>query len=228
MLKHKELVFADTTVMREEILAACRVLQREKHFIGTWGNISLRLEDGLLITPSRVDYALMEPEDLVVVSWDGEKIRGRRIPSSELQLHRQIMLRRKDLGALIHTHAPYTMTVASARRDIPVITEEMSQVIGGAVRCTGYIPAGRHLSFAEEACEKIDAVNAVLLANHGALVGGSDLAEALLTADILEKIAFIITNGASLGGCVEIPDELVKEERHRFVYKYSKTNSLRT
>jgi L-ribulose-5-phosphate 4-epimerase len=223
MIEQDKVVFEDTTATRREIIEACRVLQRERHFIGTWGNISLRLEDGLLITPSRVDYAVMQPDDLVVVSWTGAKSKGSRVPSSELELHRLVMLQRKDLGALIHTHSPYAMTIASTHREIPVITEEMSQIIGGKVRCTRYIPAGRHLQFAEEACEKIGSVNAVLIANHGALVGGTDIKTALLTADILEKIAFIMINAASLGGSTEIPSELVGEERHRFLFKYSRT-----
>jgi len=214
--------FPDTPKIRKELIGTCLLLQKDGFFIGTWGNVSVRLEKGFLITPSRMDYAVMQPDDLVVVSWEGTKLRGQRLPSSEMHLHRLILQKRADLGALVHIHSPYAMTVAAAQKGIPIFTEEMSQIIGDEVRCTKYIPAGRHLDFANEASEKIGLSAAVLIANHGAVVGGRNLGEALAAAQVLEKAAYIFVHAALVGGFVKIPEELIREERHRFLYKYGK------
>jgi ribulose-5-phosphate 4-epimerase/fuculose-1-phosphate aldolase len=64
--------------------------------------------------------------------------------------------------------------------------------------------------------------SAVLLANHGPLVGGRDLAEAIVAAQVLEKAAMAMLLTPSIGGPTVIPEDLVKEERHRFLYKYGK------
>src|SRR5512146_2387924 len=96
--------FADTIDLRREVIAACFFMRdRLGYFVGTWGNISVRVEDGLLVTPSRVKYEEVQPEDLVVVGWESGVVRGQRVPTSETELHRQLMLERPDLGAIIHS-----------------------------------------------------------------------------------------------------------------------------
>ena len=108
-------------------------------------------------------------------------------------------------------------------KTIPVITEEMSQIIGNEVRCTKYIPAGRHLNFVKEACETMGNLSsAALLSNHGAVVGGRNISEAIVTAQVLEKVSLIFIISKLIGGSKIIPDKLVKEERNRFLYKYGK------
>jgi L-fuculose-phosphate aldolase len=213
----------DTTELRREIIAACLRLSELGFCIGTWGNVSVRLTDGLLITPSRMDYAIMQPEDLVVVAWTGERLRGHRVPSSEKELHRLLLQRRPDLGAIVHTHSPHASALAAAHRDLPVCLEDMAQIIGGVVRCTPYTPGGRHRALAEAGCAAIgpDAA-AVLLANHGPIVGGRTLGEAVIAAQVLEKAARVFLLAESVGGARSIPAEQVAEERHRYFFKYGK------
>lgn len=213
----------DTVELRQAVIEACRFLSRLGYTIGTWGNVSVRLEEGLLITPSRLDYEVMRPEDLVVVSWTGEKLRGERVPSSETELHCLLLRQRPDLGAIIHIHSPYLSTLACAQRSLPVCVEDMAQIIGGEVRCTPYVPGGQHQNLAKAACETIaPGANAVLLANHGAVVGGRDLAEALVACQVLEKAALIYLMAASVGGSFILPPDRVAEERYRYLYKYGK------
>ncbi|MHB1000657.1 MAG: class II aldolase/adducin family protein [Armatimonadota bacterium] len=212
---------ADSLQLRQEIIQACIYLMDIGFCIGTWGNIAVRVEEGLLVTPSRIDFRQMEPDDMVLVSWEGKKIGGYRLPTSESELHRLVLLHRPDMGVSVHSHSPYASAVSAARKSIPVCLEDMSQIIGGEVRCAEYTPAGRHKSLAEAAVAVMgDESAAVLLANHGPIVCGRNIPEALTAAQILEKsaMAFILT--ASIGGCVPIPSELVREERHRFLYKY--------
>jgi len=217
----------DTPDLRMQIIQVCVFLVDAGFVIGTWGNVGVRIEEGLIVTPSRIDFRKMEPDDLVVVDWEGKKISGHRLPSSEMHLHRLILLNRPDLGASVHTHSPYASAVACAGRSIPVLAEDVAQIIGGEIGCSRYVPAGRHRALAEAAWEAMGSESAaVLLANHGAVACGRDLDEALLAAQVLEKAAMAYVMASAVGGCTVIPDILVREERHRFLYKYGREEDV--
>ena len=219
---------ADTVALRQEVIAACFFMRdRLGYFIGTWGNISVRVQDGLLVTPSRMKYEEVQPDDLVVVGWQGGVVRGQRVPTSETELHRQIMLERPDLGAIVHSHSPWASVVACAHRTIPVLSDDMAEVIGGAVCCATYAPAGRHKELAQAARAAIgpDAC-AVLLANHGVVAGGRDLAEAIVACQFVEKAALTLIQAQALGGVQPIPEELWREERHRYLYRYGRPEDV--
>jgi L-fuculose-phosphate aldolase len=216
-------IVVDSPALREEIVKACRDLIETGHVIGTWGNISARVEAGVLITPSRVDYQQMTPDDMVVVSWEGEKISGHRPPSSELDLHRLLLVNRPDLGAIVHTHSPYATALSCAHRGLPVCVEDMAQIIGGPVRCSEYVPGGHHRQLGEAAWAAMGPdVTAVLLANHGPVAGGRNLSEAVTAARVLEKAAFLYVTACQMGSCTEISADEVTEERNRFLFKYGK------
>jgi len=213
----------DTLRLRQEIIRACRFLRDAGYFIGTWGNLAVRVKEGLLVTPTRLSYDVLRPADLVVVSEDGKHLKGDRLPSSETGLHRLMLGRRPDAGASLHTHSSYASCVAALRLTIPALTEEMSQILGGRVRCSRYVPAGRHSDFAAAIGAALGPeANAVLIANHGAVVVGSDIAEAVAAAEVLEKSALIFVHARAAGRIQAIPSRLVREERERFLYKYGK------
>lgn len=211
----------DNDELRQEVIDACLALRAWGHFVGTWGNIGVRVRQGLLVTPTRLDYSAMRPEDLVVVSWQGERLRGTRLPSSEMELHRQVLLRRADLHAVVHTHSPYATCLAVAGRALPVCVEDMAQIIGGTVHCSKYVRGGMHRELAMAACEALgDNSFAALLANHGAIVGGRNLAEAVVASQILEKSAMAFLFAQGLGGAIALPPEAAAAERDRFLHKY--------
>lgn len=218
----------DTNELREAVIRTCLLMRdRLGYFVGTWGNISVRVEDGLLVTPSRMSYDAIAADDLVVVGWEGGVLRGHRVPTSEMELHRQVLRRRPDLGALVHSHSPWASVCACARRSIPVLTDDMAEVIGGEVRCAGHVPAGRHRELAQAAAESIgpDAC-AVLLGNHGVVAGGRDLAEAVVASQFVEKAAMILIQAEAIGGAWPIAEEAWREERHRYLYKYGRPEDL--
>jgi L-fuculose-phosphate aldolase len=143
------------------------------------------------------------------------------LPSSEADLHRLVLHARPDLGATVHTHSPYATVVAAARQTLPAIVEDQAQAIGGEVRCARYVPGGHHRELAEACCEALGtSACAALLANHGAVVSGRDLAEALSTSLVLEKAAMAFVLAQPLGGAVPIRPEFVSEERDRFLNRY--------
>lgn len=215
---------ADTTALRQQVITTCLHLRdRLGYFVSTWGNLSVRVTEGLLVTPSRVNYEELRPEDLVLISWEGKKLKGERLPTSEMELHRQILLERPDLGALIHNHSPWASVCACAHHAIPVISDDMAEVIGGEVNCARYVPAGRHKELAQAVREAIGPeATAVLMANHGVLAGGRDLAEAVTGCVVVEKAAMALLHAKSLGGIKPLPEELWREERHRYLYKYGR------
>jgi L-fuculose-phosphate aldolase len=211
----------DTRRLREQVIAACLELEEIGHFVGTWGNIGVRVRQGLLVTPTRMEYRAIQPADLVLVSWEGGPLAGRRLPSSEMELHRQVLLARADLGAVVHTHSPWATVVAAARRSLPVCVEDMAQVLGGEVPCARYVRGGLHAELGRAACEALGGTtSAVLLASHGAVVGGRTLAEAVVASRVLEKAACAFVMGHALGGAVPIDAEAVASERDRFLHKY--------
>lgn len=201
-----------------EIIATCRALERMGYFIGTWGNISVRVPEGFLVTPSRIGYDAITVEDFVTVALDGTVLSGHRLPSSETGVHRLVLQKKPEAGAVIHSHSPYASAVSCLQRTVPVFVEDIAQIIGGEVRCSRYIPAGQHAALAEEVAQTIGAENAVLLANHGALVCGRTLGEAFVAAQILEKAALMMLLAA--GSMIPIHPDHVRSERDRFLHKY--------
>ncbi|MCL1854160.1 MAG: class II aldolase/adducin family protein [Clostridia bacterium] len=212
---------------RRLMVNTCLKLQAMDYFIGTWGNISLRAEDRILLTPSRVAYDAMRPEDIVVIDMEGRKLEGSRNPTSEKEVHRQIYRKRADVRAIIHAHTSGAMAVSAADvEEVPCLAEEMSQLLGGSIPVTPvYICAERHSELGEAAAAAIGDRNAVILRNHGSVACGRDLTEALLAARVQEKACGLYLRAAAAGIPLRaIPDEQVSSERFRYLHTYGKEN----
>ena len=209
---------------RKQIIEACLWLEAKGLVIGTWGNVSVRLsETELLLTPSRVAYGVMKPEDLVVISYAGDKLSGDREPTSEMHVHRMIYIKRPDVNAVVHCHPVYSSALCASGEGIPPILEELCQLIGGGVPITGrYIDAASHIELAEETVKALGNRNAVLLRNHAPVCCGRNLDEALVCCQVVEKAARC--HIALWSGFEEhvIPDMHVESERKRFLYSYAK------
>jgi L-ribulose-5-phosphate 4-epimerase len=210
--------------IKVEIIETCRALERIGYFVGTWGNVSVRVPEGLIVTPSRIGYDVMAPADLVTVSLEGDIVSGHRLPSSETGVHRLILKKKPDVGAAIHAHSPYATAVSCLRRPIPAFVEDLAQIIGGQVNCTRYVPAGQHQQIATEVANTIGEENAVLLANHGVFCCGRTLAEAFVACQILEKAAKMMLAAGGVGPVIPIPEEFVRSERDRFLHRYGTSN----
>jgi len=206
--------------LRKEIIARCVELEKRGYVVGTYGNVSVRTKTGLMITPSRIDYELLTPPDLVGVTLEGKVEGGDRLPSSELEVHRQIYIMRADVGSVVHTHSLFATALSCLHETIPVIVEEQSQVIGDEIRCTRYVPAGKHRALGQEVARALGKSNAVLLANHGTVSCGRSLAEALFTCQIVERIAQMRTLAGVKGKIIPIPQAFVRSERERWLHKY--------
>lgn len=158
--------------IRQAIIDACLWLQDTGMVIGTWGNVSVRLDDGtIMVTPSKIDYEDLTPADMAIVDMAGSKLEGEHSPTSEMHVHRLIYVNRPDVGAVVHCHPIYASAMCAADHGIPVIFEEMSQMIGGEIPITAeYVNAGQHVRLGEVTAEALGDKNAVLIRNHALFV----------------------------------------------------------
>lgn len=212
----------DHLELRKQLIAACLRLEQAGYIIGTYGNLSVRVAGGLIITPSRMHYASMTPIDLVRVTNSGEVVDSLRLPSSELEVHRQIYLRRPDVGAVVHTHSFYATALSCAHDAVPVIVEEQSQVVGDEIRCTKYVPAGQHRQLGEEVARVLGESNGVLLANHGTVSCSRTLEEAMFVCQVVERVCQMRILTSAIGQAIPIPAEFVRSERERWLFRYGR------
>lgn len=156
---------------------------------GTWGNISVRLDDKhMLVTPSGLDYLRLTPADMVKVNIDTLEYEGGIKPTSEKGLHAGLYQLRPDLGAVIHTHSKYCCMFAAARKPLPVEDPALQAVFGSEVALAGYgLPGSKTLSKNTVAAFG-DGMGAIMTA-HGMICGGSDIADAFENCGKLEGCA---------------------------------------
>ena len=207
--------------IKTEIISKCLALEKIGYFIGTWGNICVRIPEGLLVTPSRIANAEMVVDDIVTVLHDGSVLsKNNRLASSEMVSHKAIFDQRNDVGAIIHNHSPYATAVSTMQKSIPPIVEEIAQIIGGEIHCSKYVPAGQHQNLANEIANTIGESNAVLAANHGIFCCGRNLEEAFMVSQIAEKAAMMYLMASAAGKVTVIPSEFVTSERYRYLHHY--------
>jgi L-fuculose-phosphate aldolase len=183
---------------------------------GTGGNISVyNREAGLYaISPSGIDYFSTDPEDVVVMNLAGEVVEGTRKPSSEWDLHRIFYQNREELNAIVHTHSVYCTVLATNREGLPA-SSYLVAFAGKDVRCAKYASFGTP-ELAREAYEAMEGRNAVLLANHGLVAGGSDLLHAFQTAEQIEFCAEVYVKARSIGKPVILPEDEMERMIERF------------
>ncbi len=215
----------DCLELRQEIIDTCLWLKSQGLVFSTWGNISVRLDDGnILITPSKVEYEAMKPEDLVVLAPDGTQVSGTRLSTSEREIHRKVMNKRADVGAIIHMHSPYAMAAAARNEGVPVISEEMCQLLGGAIPLSyEFVPSDMHEKLGTVVSESVTDVNAVLIRNHGPMCFGSNLKEARVCCQVVEKTCKMYLHLLAAGNIQTISEENVIRGRDYFLNSYGKS-----
>lgn len=204
LLNDKEISKEIILSAREAIVAMGKELIERKLVAGSWGNISVKVADGVYaVTPSGRGYANQKPEDIVIINDDCKTLDGELTPSSESKLHTAIYNACPEAKAIIHTHSIYASALAAMRKPVPAIIEDIVQIIGGRVECAEYALPGTQ-ELADNAVKAMNGRKGALLANHGAVCWGKDLADALMVCEILEKAAQIAIICQSCGGAVEL------------------------
>lgn len=210
---------------RIKVVQAGRKLYEKGLVTGTWGNISIRIEENpcnIAVTPSGMDYENINEEDVVIMDLDGSKLEGMRKPSTEFPLHRRIYNTRDDIKAVIHTHSTFATAIACVRMKIPPITEEIIQLSGGDIETVKYeLPGSEKLS--KVVASALKSKNAALLANHGSVAIGGSIKEALIFAEVIEKNAKTYILSKLCGEPKILDKETIERIKTKFKEEYGQT-----
>ena len=201
--------------LRREIVATARQLNSTGINQGTSGNVSARWRDGMLITPSGVEYDTMRPGDIVFVDANGAT-GGRLAPSSEWRFHLDILNSRADIGAVVHAHPVHCTALAMCRKPIRAVHYMIAAAKGPVIECAGYATYG-----SKELSENILAALgeqrlACLMANHGMVAGGPNLAKALWLAVEVETLAHQYIIALQIGKPVVLDDAEISTVIEKF------------
>lgn len=208
---------------RERVAAAARRLADGGLVLGTAGNISERVGDLVAVTPTGAVLEQLTAEEVAVVDLDGQPIEGRLEPTSELGLHLGVY-REFSAGAVIHTHPPMATAVSCVLDELPVIHYHQL-TLGGPVRVARYETFGTE-ELARATLEALDGRQAALMANHGAIVSGHDVAAAVENAFLLEWLCSVYWHAAALGTPRTLTDEQCQAVVHAVVERsYGQTHA---
>jgi L-fuculose-phosphate aldolase len=202
--------------LRRRIIDAARALGAEGLSRGTSGNVSARLEDGFLITPSGMGYEALQPGDVAKVEWEDtpDETAWPR-PSSEWRFHRDIYRARPEAMAIVHAHPPFATALACVHRAIPAFHYMVAAAGGRDIRCAAYATFGTQ-ELSDNVIAGLEGRRACLMGNHGLVAFGPDLARALALAVEVENLAEQYTRALSVG----VPVVLDDAEMDRVLVKF--------
>jgi L-fuculose-phosphate aldolase len=182
---------------REALAVACRRLAAAGLTPGTTGNASVRVGDEVAITPTGSVLAGLQAADTVVIDLDGRVLDGEGEPTSELQMHRVLYALGDEVGAIVHTHAPYATALSCVVDEVPAIHYGMLG-LGGSVRVAPYALFGSQ-ELADGVGAALRGRRAALMSNHGAVAYAADVASAAELMVELEWACTLYWRAAALG-----------------------------
>ncbi len=203
--------------VRQQIIDHCIEMNRSGLNQGTSGNISVRYDDAMLITPSGIPYEQLAPKDLARLSLENNKYEwdGPFKPSSEWHFHRAILQANDNLDAVVHTHSTFATVLSIAREDIPACHYMIAAFGGNTVRCADYATFGTP-ELSENILAAMTDRSACLLANHGMIAGGHSLDNAMWAAVELETLSKQYYHAKLFGNMVVLPDDEMNRVLEKF------------
>jgi len=217
-----------TMRLRDQLVSTAKQMSALGLTPGMSGNVSVRSPAGFIVTPSGMPYPELTADDAVEIKLDGTVRPGQKTPSTEWQLHRDILGARQDVQAIVHTHSMFSTTISMLRRPIPAV--HYMVVLAG----TDEIPCAEYATFgsAQLALNAVSALrggDACLLANHGMVALGSTLAGALRLAAEVETLAAQYWHAASIGSPHVLDGSELKKVKDRFAeYGQSRSKTKRS
>ncbi len=206
----------DEASLRREVIETAQAMSAKGLSPQRSGNVSVRIEDGILVTPTGLPYADYQPDDMVKMSMHGVIAPDQKKPSSEAPFHLAIYDAFPDAKAIVHCHSMAATALACARMEIPAF-HYMVAVAGGKK-----IPLAEYATFGTEelAVSAVSALSggykACLLANHGQIAFAGNLGKALELAAEVETLARQYIDVLALGGGHVLDDEEMDQVIARF------------
>jgi len=183
---------------RREVIDTALAMSASGLSPGRSGNVSVRWQDGMLITPSGMAYDSLSPKDVVFVAEDGSVAAKSRKPSSEWRFHLAAYAERADRAAVVHTHSLHATVLACQHKPIPAFHYMVAAAGGTEIPCVPYASFGTE-ELANYVCEGLRRHDACLMANHGQIAIGNTLGSALELASEVENLAAQYVQVLSLG-----------------------------
>ena len=197
----------DHADLRQQLVRHANRLQPLGLATGTSGNLSVRVEGGMLITPSGIAYDTLQPDDMVPVQFTGPGTATWQHPldpSSEWAMHQAVYQARPEAGAVVHGHPSYATVLAIQGLEIPALHYMIAAAGGAPIRCATYHTYGT-AALSAAAVEALEGRKACLLEHHGLLAFEHNLDKAMWLAGEVETLAQQMVMCLSLGGPRVLP-----------------------
>ena len=196
----------------EEVIKYANMLNTENLSALRSGNISIRYNDGFLITPSGVKYSSLKNEDIVFVSLDGKFEEKKMKPSSEWRFHKDIYLNKKEANAIVHTHSTHATAVSTHGKSIPAFHYMVALAGGNDIKCADYATFGTE-ELSQNIIKALENRKACLMSNHGRVAFEKNLDKAFELAQEIENICHQYINALKIG----VPKILSNNEMNKIL-----------
>jgi L-fuculose-phosphate aldolase len=198
--------------LKEDIVRVCRMLHRKNYLAATDGNVSVRLGDRVLVTPSGINKGLMEAYQVITVDLEGRVLAGEGTPTSEIRMHLLAYELRPEVSAVVHAHLPYATacTLAGVSLLEPILPEVVITL--GGIPTAPYATPGTE-QVPESIREFIREYDAILLSRHGAMTVGRDVTDAYNKMEKLEHTARVMLAARLQGVVTPLPAAEVEKLR---------------
>jgi len=201
--------------LREEIVRVMLAMDARGLNRGASGNVSARLGEAMLITPTGIIPADLDASQIVRVGPGGDWPADGPRPSSEWRMHEGLLRGRPDVNAVVHCHSRHATILACAGRDIPSMHYMVAVAGGSSIPLAPYATFGSK-ALADAVVETLAGRNAALMANHGQIALGPSLSRALAIAEEVEEQAAVYWGTLAIGG----PNLLDPEEMTRVLERF--------
>lgn len=177
---------------------------------GFSGNLSARYDDSIIITATGTANGYLKKDDLSVIDFDGNMISGSKKPSSEKMLHVKFYQMRSDINYIFHVHSPYLTAFAAAGKELD------QAILAEIVYCFGKIPLAEYAlpgsnELVENTSKYFKDYDAVLMSNHGVIIGGDTIEQTYLKLELCEAYAQTVIGAKLLGGAKILDEKEVEK-----------------
>ncbi len=194
----------------EEVIKYANMLNTENLSALRSGNISIRHDDGFLITPSGVKYSSLKYKDIVFVSLDGKFEEKNMKPSSEWRFHKDIYLNKTEANAIVHAHSTHATAVSTHGKSIPAFHYMVALAGGNDIKCADYATFGTE-ELSQNIIKALENRKACLMSNHGQVAFEKNLNKAFELAQEIENICQQYINALKIGKPkILSDDEMIK------------------
>ncbi len=196
--------------LADELIEYGRLAGVKNFTPGFSGNLSARYDDSIIITATGTANGYLKKDDLSVIDFDGNMISGSKKPSSEKMLHVKFYQMRPDINYIFHVHSPYLTAFAAAGKELD------QAILAEIVYCFGKIPLAEYAlpgsnELVENTSKYFKDYDAVLMSNHGVIIGGDTIEQTYLKLELCEAYAQTVIGAKLLGGAKILDEKEVEK-----------------